>query len=151
MESWTVASEHIKRRWWQVKIYDTQPAMVEASYRYRPHLGWAFWGPETAACCQETAPVVLDGEDETDPANFIWPPNGFAGVIRLVQDMLWTEVVFHELVHAACGAYRMNVAPRIDLGHAYGPAGDLSREEDLAYIYGQLAADMDSALRKRAA
>lgn len=149
VETWNIASEHITRRWWQVKVYDTAEALRKAAHRYQPRHGRGYWGPETVGCCQQTTAWVENGKDASDPANFIWPPN-FAGVIRLVQTELWTEVIYHELLHAACAAYRMNVAARIDLGNAYGPEGDLSREEDLAYIYGQLAADMDSALRKRA-
>lgn len=75
----------------------------------------------------------------------LWPSTGLAGVIRLSAENLYPEVIYHELLHAACSTYRMNVDVELNLGTAYD---DMSREEDLAYIYGQLAADMDTALKQ---
>lgn len=74
----------------------------------------------------------------------LWPENGLAGVIRLSAENLYPEVIYHELLHAACATYRMNVEVELNLGTAYE---DMGREEDLAYIYGQLAADMHDALK----
>lgn len=44
-----------------------------------------------------------------------------------------SEIVAHELVHAAVAVYRMNVRGDVRLGEDCG-----EREEQLAYIYGEL-------------
>lgn len=63
-----------------------------------------------------------------------WPAS-YAGIMRLCRGWVTSEIVAHELMHAACAIYRMSVSRWIrledDCGH---------REESLAYIYGQLFA-----------
>lgn len=139
-ETWTIASEHLGRRWWRVQVHDSMATMRDAAYRLHPWHGRAIWNT-AAACCQGVDERYSSKDDFTAPQ---WPPNRYAGLIRLVDDYLYPEVIWHEVLHAACSTYRMNVARSVELGDECG-----EREEDLAYIYGQLAADMDSALRNR--
>lgn len=147
VESWTIASKHIARRWWWVRVHDTPHSLQEASYRHKPYEGRDFWGAETVGCCQPVRGVLEVGDDPDAPIGpLLWPANGLAGVIRLCSDHLYAEVIYHELLHAACSTYRMNREIHLDLGTGYE---SMQNEEDLAYIYGQLAADMDAALRKR--
>lgn len=66
----------------------------------------------------------------------------WAGVLRLVQGhSLNTEAVTHECVHAAATVYRMDVCMTINLGN-----GCRAREETLAYIVGDLTAQVVAAL-----
>jgi hypothetical protein len=60
------------------------------------------------------------------------------------NELSFTEIVAHELVHAAATIYRIAVAHTINLGAGRGKAHE--HEEDFAYIYGELAADMQSKL-----
>lgn len=146
-ESWRIASEHGGRRWWWVRVHDSQAALQESAHRYAPWNGRDFWNERTQACCQPAPPLISEDDDPTNPTGeLIWPAYGFAGVIRLHAECLYTEVIYHEVLHAACATYRMNIALSIDLGNGHG---GMEREEDLAYIYGQLAADMDTALHER--
>lgn len=94
----------------------------------------------------QTVPAMF-ADTDTELKNPHWPRNGLAGTIRLSSQHLWTEVIYHELVHAACQAYRMNFERVLNLGPGWD---DLTKEEDFAYIYGQLAADMNTALANRA-
>lgn len=91
-----------------------------AAYRLRP-------GEDFSECYGCLHPVP-------DPA----PVNGFAGTLRLAAGYLKSEIVAHELVHAALVVYRLNLRPDVRLGTGCG-----RREEDLAYIYGELFADFE--------
>lgn len=68
-----------------------------------------------------------------------WPAN-YAGIMRLCRGWVTSEIVAHELMHAACQIYRMSVAGWIRLENDCG-----RREESLAYIYGQLFAGFQDA------
>lgn len=138
LQSWRISSTHGIPRWWWVRVHDDAADLRRAAFRHAPHEGRAAWEDHRIrGCCQPVRPWT-DGETDT------WPGNGLAGVIRLSAEDLYTEVIYHELLHAACAVYRMNVAAVIELGDGLS---DMGREEDLAYIYGQLAADMDTALK----
>lgn len=63
-----------------------------------------------------------------------WPAN-YAGIMRLCRGWVTSEIVAHELMHAACTIYRMSVCGHVRLEDDCG-----RREEQLAYIYGQLFA-----------
>lgn len=96
------------------------------------------------ACCHPVRAVIKVGDNPDAPVEpMLWPSTGLAGVIRLSAENLYPEVIHHELLHASCATYRMNVALDLNLGSAYD---DMDREEDLAYIHGQLAAGMTDAL-----
>lgn len=146
LQSWQIASEHITRRWWWVRVHDSPASMCRAAHAYAPHHGWAYWKPAAIlGCCQPGRPLIEIDDDPDNPQRpLLWPSYGFAGVIRLTAENLFPEVVHHEVLHAACHTYRMNVELSLQLGNGYG---DMDREEDLAYIHGQLAADMDTKLQ----
>jgi len=86
---------------------------------------------DALAVCQP-APVrerlADDGEtwEQTEPAHF-------GGIIRFVDGHVTTEIVAHELTHAALVIYRMDINPDVRLGN-----GCRLREEHLAYITGDL-------------
>ena len=116
------------RRYFHVFIHDDADQMRQAGERYN---GGAPLGDDCLACCQP-APVRAivndDGEivDHNEPAHF-------GGVIRFVTGHVTTEIVAHELTHAALVVYRMDINPDVRLGN-----GCRLREEHLAYITGDL-------------
>lgn len=127
MRSLTIATDRVPpRRWWLVRIHPTVEHLRAAARRHRPQHD-AGWWDDCVGCCS-AAPDPL-------------PSNGYAGMIRYAETHLTSEIVTHELVHAAAATYRMNVATVIDLGPECGPG-----EEDLAYIYGELYADLERKL-----
>lgn len=115
-----------QRRYIRIVIHDTIGDLQRAANRYRP----ASDGYRNAAGCFHPAP------DRERYVNGEWVlvthPN-WAGVLRLARGHIATEVVVHEMVHAASAIYRMDVAVRINLGNGCGP-----REETLAYIIGDI-------------
>lgn len=147
IQSWKIETDWTgTKRWFWVRVYDTLPALRRSAARYAQSNGV----PEgirhfdpAVACVQRVC--VWYAEDDPEHRHPIWPDSGLAGVVRLEQENLWTSVVFHEVVHAASIVYRMDVSPSIDLGDGLA---DLNNEESFAYIYGELAADMDTELRK---
>lgn len=146
LEQWRLESTHGGRRWFRVKIYDTQEAMHAAAHRLKPWEGFEKFDGRLLGCVQTVpASYAHDDAELTTPR---WPVNRLAGTIRLCSQHLWTEIIYHEVVHAACQVYRMNFARELNLGTGWE---DLNDEENFAYIYGQLAADMDTALRNRPA
>ena len=117
-------------RWAWVRIHPDQPHMHAAAYRMAPHHGAEFH--RLAAATFQPTPVYeryVDGEWETRVRPCV-------GTLRLVSGNVTAEIVAHELVHAACAVYRANVREHIRLGDACG-----DREEQFAYIYGELFAD----------
>lgn len=148
---WVVKYERsLPHRWFWVRVYSSAKDMRRAAARYGPE-GLAHFS-RANACVQRV--WAFHEEDDTEFKNPIYPDNGFAGVIRFNAQDMWTEVVYHELLHAATIVYRMNVAEDIQLGTGVydsslaDPYDVLANEEELAYIYGQLAADMDKGLRE---
>lgn len=146
ISSWKIETDWTgTRRWFWVRVYDSLPALRRSAAKYAQYNG-AQEGirhfAEAVACVQRVA--VLHAEDDSEHAHPIWPRGGLAGVVRLEQESLYTSVIYHEVVHAAAIVYRMDVSPNIHLGDGLV---DLAAEECFAYIYGELAADMDSGLR----
>ncbi len=121
------------RRWFWVRVHRTAAELQEAAYRLHPGTGRAFWR-DCEGCCQAMVPDEAGG----------YPANGYAGIIRLTVATYTAEVVAHELLHAAVAVYRMNVCPDVRLGMSVG-----RREEDLAYIYGELFHDLDRRMPVR--
>jgi hypothetical protein len=108
------------RRWFWARIHADAQQLRLAAGRLRP-------GEDFSECYGCLHPVP-------DPA----PANGLAGTLRLAASYLQSEVIAHELVHAALVVYRLNIRPDVRLGTGCG-----QREEDLAYIYGELFADFE--------
>ena len=150
VKSWVVRYEHQEpHRWFWVRVYDTVENLRKGAARYGAEPVGHF--DRAVACVQRV--WALHSLDDVEHLNPIFPASGFAGVIRLSQENLYTEIIFHELVHAAAIVYRLNVNPDMQLGT--GIVADdldsgsvLANEESLAYIYGSLAADMDTAIRE---
>lgn len=135
MRSFTIATDRIgPRRFWIVRIHPDVEHLRCAAARFRPQHDSGHW-EEACGCCHPLGWLNGGKGDQK------WPPNGYAGVIRYAEDYLTTEIVAHELVHAALWIYRMNVKSRVVLGDQCN-----DREESLAYIYGELFADLQSKL-----
>lgn len=122
--SFTISTSRVARSWWIVRIHPDLDNLRRAAHRYRPQHGLTWWS-ECYACCQ---PVHSK-------------PGGFGGILRFGQDHLYLEVLAHEVAHAAAATYRANIDPELNLG-----AECSDREEDLAYIYGELLADLTGKL-----
>lgn len=134
MHSFTISTDRIgPRRWCRVRIHDTVEDLRAAAHRTRPHHGLDWW----SECCGCFHPTTHRLNGQTDTPRF--PANGFAGTLRLARGWITSEIVAHELVHAAAQIYRMNAKRDIRLGTACG-----QREEELAYIYGELYAALDA-------
>jgi hypothetical protein len=135
MRSFTISTDRVgPRRWWWVRIHDNVDQLREAAHRHRPWYGRDHWD-DTCGCCHPLGWLNGGKGDQH------WPANGYAGVIRYSEDYLTSEIVAHELVHAALWTYRMNVTGDVRLGRQCG-----GREEQLAYIYGELYADLELRL-----
>lgn len=136
LPGFTISTDRIgPRRWIQVRIHPDVNHLRAAAHRTDPRLGQAGWD-ECHGCFQPHG-VRAVGEIHD-------PPNGYAGILRLADGWITSEIVAHELVHAALQVYRMNVKADVRLGN-----GCRVREEQLAYIYGELFADMETKLLDR--
>lgn len=132
MRSFTISTDRIgPRRWCWVRIHDTVEDLRAAAHRFRPHHGRDWW----AECegCFHPAPIRVTASGEVKES-----ANGYAGTLRLAVTHVTSEIVAHELVHAALCVYRMNVKADVRLGTGCG-----QREEDLAYICGELYASFE--------
>lgn len=138
----------LPRRWVRVRLHPDFPSLRAAAHALRPGAAGKF-----AECYGCFHPTTYRQHVETRAIRY--PANGYAGTLRLVEPgaatddngnrLPYGEIVAHELVHAAATIYRMNVASVINLGGGRGKSFD--REEDFAYIYGELSADMQAKLR----
>lgn len=111
-----------------------------ARYSWQPFSAFS-----DAMACVQQVPERWEVSQSGPDVGPLYPRNGFAGIIRLSKDHLWPEVIHHEILHAAAVVYRLNVAKDIQLGTF---TDDTDAEENLAYIVGQLGADMDTKIRK---
>lgn len=141
---WTIGTGTAPRRWFWVYVYDSLESMRSGADAYSlQRVTGEFKG--AYGLCQESG-IWYDDDD----AEFTGPPRyadgGLSGVVRLCQEHLPHRIIAHELVHAACIAYRRHVARGIDLGEGFG---SLDNEERFAYIYDNLSAEMDVQLSKR--
>jgi hypothetical protein len=135
--SFTISTDRVGcRRWWLVRVYDDVEAMRRAGAAYDPSVDFS----QCYACCQAAV-----WRDDTG-AIVRFGAYGYAGVIRFCSKMMTSEVVAHELVHAAVAVYRMNVVEDVRLGKNVG-----EREEQLAYIYGDLYASFEAAFHRQPA
>lgn len=133
--TFTIATDRIgPRRWWRVRIHSDVEHLRDAAHRHRPLHGRDWWN-ECFGCCHPTR--WLEQEDGSRQ----YPVSGYAGLIRFSVDYFTAEIVAHELVHAAAATYRMNVCPDVRLGSGCG-----RREEEFAYIYGELYNDLERQL-----
>ena len=68
-------------------------------------------------------------------------PKHFAGTMRLAGGWTTDEVILHEVMHAACHIYRLDVDYSVDVG-SYCE----TNEENLAYITGDIGASVVKSL-----
>jgi hypothetical protein len=134
VKTFTIATDCVgPRRWCRVRIHPTVEELRVHAQRLNPRVAVDTTGGGWDECfgCFQPPPRFMVG----DPG---WAPNGYAGTLRLADGHITSEIVAHELVHAAAQVYRMNVAGHINLGPSCR-----RREEDLAYIYGELYASFE--------
>lgn len=146
LESWRIQSERIQRRWWQVVVHDSQASMTRVGRRLNPWHPAAFWQGTYWGLCQPVQSRVRVYPDGSEGPE-VWPSNGYSGVVHLLSEKLYPEIIYHEIAHAAMATYRMVSPNPAD----FQDNEDMIREEDFAYILGQLASDMDTAIRGRSA
>jgi len=140
-DTFTIATDRVSpRRWCRVRIHPTVEDLQAAAHRLRPDTRRAHWD----GCFGCFHPSTYWQHDETGEIRY--GRNGFAGTLRLAEGHVTSEIVAHELVHAALQIYRMNVTTEVRLGRQCA-----SREESLAYIYGELYASFEEAYHRRSA
>lgn len=128
MRSFTIDTDRIgPRRWCTVRIHDTLDDLRNAAHKLRSERGRSGWN-DCYGCFHPTWHWTNE-----DTGRREYSANGYAGLIRLATGHVTAEIVAHELVHAALQIYRMNVHQDVRIGKGCG-----GREEDLAYIYGEL-------------
>ena len=136
MRSFTISTDRIgPRRWIQVRIHDSVQDLRRAAHRLRPDTMSAWWDE----CCGCFHPTYHWFNQETQQRRY--STNGYAGLLRLADGYVTSEIVAHELVHAAVQVYRMNVRADVRIG-----SNCAGNEENLAYIYGELYADLEAKL-----
>ncbi|MER5608366.1 hypothetical protein AB0F93_00220 [Micromonospora tulbaghiae] len=118
-------------RWWWVVVHPGVEELRAAGDAWLRRQGAYADLSDAVGLCQPVGWM----EYEESPRERHYPASGYAGVVRLAVGEVTAEIVAHELVHAAVATYRMNVRPDVRLGVQCG-----GREEDLAYLYGELFA-----------
>lgn len=121
------------KRYIRIAIHDTTAELQRAATRYR---GGDFSNAGGAFHPADTVITTWPDGSWADTADRHW-----AGLLRLSRELLSTEVVTHECIHAAAAIYRMDVMTTINLGN-----GCRHREETFAYIAGHLTARVCNAL-----
>ncbi|WP_432845985.1 hypothetical protein ACQPXB_35930 [Amycolatopsis sp. CA-161197] len=116
-------------RWCWVRIHPDLDDFRAAAQRTAPWHGAGYWD----GCLGCFQPVSY--RERFVDGHWVgrWPANGYAGVLRLIDGHVTSEIVAHELVHAAAQIYRMNVRSDVRLGSDCG-----EHEEQFAYLYGEL-------------
>ena len=139
MKTFTIATEIGPRRWVRVRVHDTAAQLQDAAHRLRADTtSRAYWD----GCYGCFHPVGYFQHAKTGAIRY--GRNGFAGTLRLAMGHATSEIVAHELMHAAMQVYRMNACAEVRLGRQCG-----KREEQLAYIYGELFGDFDRQFTHR--
>ena len=135
LRSFTVTTDRVgPLRYCRVRIHPNVEHLRKAAHRLAPWNGYDWW--DGCYGCFQPAPWRCNNAGE--PA---W--TAFAGTLRLSAHDLSAEIAAHELVHAAMQIYRMNVKPDVRIGKECN-----TREEDFAYIYGELSASMIAGLAR---
>ncbi|WP_409463592.1 hypothetical protein [Amycolatopsis sp. GA6-003] len=134
MKRFSIATDRIgPRRWCWVVVHPDLDHFRAAAIRTAPWHGTAYWD----GCLGCFQPVAYRERHDGEAWVGRWPANGYAGILRLAEGHVSPEIVAHELVHASAQIYRMNVDRDVRLGDDCG-----EREEQLAYIYGELFASL---------
>lgn len=134
MRRFVISTERVgPRRWCWVVVHPDLEHFRAAANRTAPHHGVGFW----EGCLGCFQPVSYRERHVNGEWIGRWPANGYAGALRLAEGHVTSEIVAHELMHAALAVYRMNVRGDVRLGEDCG-----EREEQLAYIYGELCGSL---------
>jgi hypothetical protein len=129
--------------WFWVIIYPSISAMRKAASDHTEETGEreSFHGAAGVCHTYERVRISPDGSEEILKQ---------VGTIRLVKDRLHTEVIAHEIIHAAMHIYRLlhGVENELDgsLRNANFGNGCNPDEENFAYIYGSLFHSMNLKL-----
>lgn len=124
-------------RYVRIRIHESVEAFRQAAEQYSPN---GVWEDKAAGF----HPSI--GRHRWSTEQMRWLPIGqehFAGIIDLCEDYLTNEIIVHECVHAGISIYRMDIKKVVNLG---GPNCD--REEDLAYIVGDLTEQVFVAIKE---
>jgi head-tail adaptor len=134
------ASSHLqysgRRRYFRLFVHPDLDHFRRAAHRYS---GADF--SQASGCCHP-APV----RERYDVATDTWYDSGdphWAGIVRLVSGHIHSEVVAHEMTHAALVVYRMDIKADVRLSNGCG-----AREELLAYIVGDLTSQAADELHR---
>lgn len=129
---------HGPKRYVCIVVHDTVEEFRRACARYNYNDSSGGWEGAVGAF------HPVDRREKYDKAKKRWidiTPKHFVGVIRLCREWCTDEVIVHEVVHAACHIFRLDVAKRVNLG-----TNCFVNEERFAYIVGNLAASVNEAL-----
>lgn len=114
------------KRFVRIVLYDTNAEFLKAFQRGNPgDPGRTIGSFSSVVQHFKYDKKTKDWIDKTHPH--------FAGTIRISREHCTYEVLSHEVVHAACCIYRLDIKEDIDLGDGCGVF-----EEKLAYIIGDL-------------
>lgn len=119
------------RRWWTVKIYPNLTSLRAASARFDPTTDFS----RCYACCQTQMFIV-----DADTGERRFGHRGYTGVLRFSRTELRSDLITHELLHAAMSIYRINFSRDIRLGKRIASL----QEERICYIFCELYAAFET-------
>lgn len=129
--------------WFWVIVYPNSKQMREAASNHTAETGERVSFDGAAGVCHTYERIRIDPDGKEEVLKQI-------GTIRLVKDKLHTEVISHEVVHAAMHLYRLlhGVENPLDGSSHNADFGNGCNqdEENFAYIYGSLFHSMNMKL-----
>lgn len=126
------------KRYVCIVIHDTVEQFRDACKRYSYNDSSGSWEGAVGAF------HPVDRREKYSKTKKRWintTPKHFAGVVRLCREWCTGEVIVHEVVHAACHIFRLDVAKRVNLG-----TNCHQNEEWFAYIVGDLTESVTEKL-----
>lgn len=118
--------------WFWVYIHDSIKEMrdIETQYRKEEKLDFEDYSDCYGLChpYERSAGLITEGKKK---GQHRLHPN--IGYVRLSKDYLSTEIVCHEILHAALWMYRCNFSRNANFGNECS-----QKEEDICHLYGQL-------------
>lgn len=137
----------MNKSWVRVLVYDDVQQMRKESDDYDEKLGHARDNGDIAGLSYHYCREQFDEKGKQ-----IGRKNDI-GIIRLCKKYLSTEVVAHELLHAALWNYRLNYGTEHEfegsIENACFGQGCNDDEETLCHLYGQMFRDMTRKLYKK--
>lgn len=132
--------------WYWVIVYPDLKELIKAANKHDKKCGTSPDNEGVAGLCHSFTRESFD-----DKGAFVKRHENI-GIIRLAKDRLTTEIVSHEVIHAAFWTYRLEFGTErewegsienADFGNGCGES-----EERLAYLYGQYFTVMTRKLYK---